>query len=176
MHESNTPEHERQLILSAAAAHMGKARTILEIGTFRFGTTALLALTRPDLLISVDLHQPDMDHHRRAVSDFASQEGFAYHHIVGSSRDMPSVDSVSTILDAYASGVDLLFIDGDHTVGGCTSDWNHYSPMVRSGGMVAIHDSVSADVRGVVSDIESAGRFRVVWADTRAPGLAFVYM
>lgn len=36
--------------------------------------------------------------------------------------------------------VDLLFIDGDHTFEGVKKDWEMYSPLVRSGGMIVFHD------------------------------------
>jgi hypothetical protein len=34
----------------------------------------------------------------------------------------------------------MLFIDGDHTYEGCLKDWTMYSPLVRSGGLIAFHD------------------------------------
>lgn len=36
--------------------------------------------------------------------------------------------------------IDFLFIDGDHSIEGVTSDWESFSPFVRSGGIVAFHD------------------------------------
>jgi predicted O-methyltransferase YrrM len=36
--------------------------------------------------------------------------------------------------------LDYLFIDGDHTYEGVRRDFEMYSPLVRSGGMVAFHD------------------------------------
>lgn len=36
--------------------------------------------------------------------------------------------------------VDFLFIDGDHSIEGVTSDWESFSPFVHSGGIVAFHD------------------------------------
>jgi hypothetical protein len=38
--------------------------------------------------------------------------------------------------------VDLLFIDGDHTLEGVRQDFEMYSPLVRKGGMTAFHDIV----------------------------------
>lgn len=39
--------------------------------------------------------------------------------------------------------VDFLFIDGDHSYAGVKADFELYSPLVRSGGLVALHDIVS---------------------------------
>ena len=36
--------------------------------------------------------------------------------------------------------VDMLFIDGDHTYSGVKADYDMYSPLVRAGGIVALHD------------------------------------
>lgn len=36
--------------------------------------------------------------------------------------------------------IDLLFIDGDHSIRGCDSDFLNYSPLVSSGGYIALHD------------------------------------
>ena len=38
--------------------------------------------------------------------------------------------------------LDLLFIDGDHTLEGVTQDWEMYSPLVADGGLVVFHDIV----------------------------------
>ena len=38
--------------------------------------------------------------------------------------------------------IDFLFIDGDHTYEGVKSDFEMYSPLVRSGGLIALHDIV----------------------------------
>ena len=36
--------------------------------------------------------------------------------------------------------IDFLFIDGDHSIEGVKSDYENFSPFVRSGGIVAFHD------------------------------------
>jgi predicted O-methyltransferase YrrM len=37
--------------------------------------------------------------------------------------------------------VDLVFIDGDHEYGAVRADWEGWSPLVASGGLIALHDS-----------------------------------
>ena len=39
-----------------------------------------------------------------------------------------------------SAGFDFLFIDGDHTYEGVKTDFEMYSPLVRQGGLVALHD------------------------------------
>ncbi len=36
--------------------------------------------------------------------------------------------------------IDVLFIDGDHSTEGMLQDYSDYSPLVRSGGLIAVHD------------------------------------
>jgi hypothetical protein len=37
--------------------------------------------------------------------------------------------------------VDFLFIDGDHSYDGVRRDWDDWTPLVREGGRVALHDA-----------------------------------
>jgi Methyltransferase domain len=41
----------------------------------------------------------------------------------------------------WSEPVDLVFIDGDHSEGGCELDWNVWRPFVRVGGKVVFHDA-----------------------------------
>ena len=36
--------------------------------------------------------------------------------------------------------IDVLFIDGDHSIEGCKFDYKNYAPHVKSGGLIAFHD------------------------------------
>ncbi len=63
--------------------------------------------------------------------------------------------------------VDFIFIDGDHSWEGISSDWRAWSAGLSPGGFIALHDSVS----GGVADISDAGSVRftreVVACDSR---------
>jgi predicted O-methyltransferase YrrM len=41
----------------------------------------------------------------------------------------------------WSGEVDLVFIDGDHSEAGCERDWLCWSPFVRTGGHVVLHDA-----------------------------------
>ncbi len=41
----------------------------------------------------------------------------------------------------WSGEVDLVFIDGDHSEAGCDRDWLCWSPFVRCGGHVVLHDA-----------------------------------
>ena len=41
----------------------------------------------------------------------------------------------------WSGAADLVFIDGDHSEGGCQLDWDRWHPLVAVGGRVAFHDA-----------------------------------
>ena len=47
------------------------------------------------------------------------------------------------------SPYDFLFIDGDHSYDSVRQDWENYSPMVREGGFIALHDILPRPGYGV---------------------------
>jgi predicted O-methyltransferase YrrM len=51
-------------------------------------------------------------------------------------------DSTRTLLERWLDGqrLDFLFIDGDHSYEGVKQDFEMYAPLVRPGGLVALHD------------------------------------
>lgn len=51
---------------------------------------------------------------------------------------------------------DFVFVDGDHSWDGISTDWNAWSGLVAAGGIVALHDSRSTPAR----PIEDAGSVR----------------
>lgn len=58
--------------------------------------------------------------------------------IVGDSHDVATWLRVGEVLNGRRA--DLLFIDGDHTYEGARQDVMAYTPFVRPGGYVALHD------------------------------------
>jgi len=124
-------------------------RVVLEIGTGRGGTLFLLAyVAREDaLLVSIDAPggaytfggRPEYKRRARLYRALGrTRQEIAY--IAGDShRD----ETRARVVDGLrGEPVDLLFIDGDHTREGVELDFRMYSPLVRSGGLVAFHDIV----------------------------------
>ena len=48
-----------------------------------------------------------------------------------------------------AQPIDFMFIDGDHSYEGIKTDWILWSPLVRCGGIIALHDSRSYEGRNI---------------------------
>ena len=63
---------------------------------------------------------------------------FPYFLHIGESRSRPTYNEIEKALKG--NKLDLLFIDGDHTYGGCKGDFRLYKQLVRPGGLIAFHD------------------------------------
>jgi predicted O-methyltransferase YrrM len=116
----------------------------LEIGTAYGGTLFLLCnLSPPDArVISVDLPGGEFGggYPSRKIPLFRKfpRNGQRLHLIRGNSHSAETKDRVLGVL--AGDRLDYLFIDGDHTYAGVKQDFEMYSPLVRSGGIVAFHD------------------------------------
>lgn len=119
----------------------------LEIGTNYGGTLFLLcSLSPPDAqIISVDLPSGRFGggYPRRKAPLFRRfVRGDQELHLLRADSHSPRTkERVMQILDEEK--LDYLFIDADHTYNGVQRDFEMYSPLVRSGGIVAFHDIVT---------------------------------
>jgi predicted O-methyltransferase YrrM len=119
-------------------------QTVLEIGTHRGGTLYFWArLARPDaILVSIDLpggkfgggYSP----FRAPIYRRFAQERQKLHLLRANSHAGSTLEEAKRLLAGQP--IDLLFIDGDHTYEGVKKDWEMYSPLVRSGGLIVFHD------------------------------------
>lgn len=64
--------------------------------------------------------------------------------------------------------LDFLFIDGDHSYDGVRLDYELFSPLVRSGGLVALHDIVpDAETRGRGKSASYSGGVHRFWKELK---------
>jgi hypothetical protein len=79
---------------------------------------------------------------------------------------------LNEVLDWLAGqALDFLFIDGDHSLAGVASDFAMYAPMVRPGGLVALHDIIP-DHRsryGIATACDTGG-VPIFWNELTARG------
>lgn len=121
-------------------------RRILEIGTARGGTLFLLSrVARPDaVLASIDLPEGEFGGGYRPESipllNALPRTGQALRLIRADSHRPTTLDAVRGIF--RDAPLDLLMIDGDHRYEGVRDDFAKYGPLVRPGGLIAIHDIV----------------------------------
>ena len=116
----------------------------LEIGTNYGGTLLLLCNLSPPgaKIISVDLPSGRFGggYPRRKIPLFRKfpKSGQQLHLIRADSHLQETKERVLRILDSEL--LDYLFLDGDHTYEGVRQDFGMYAPLVRSGGIIALHD------------------------------------
>lgn len=127
---------------------LGPAR-IAEIGRFKGGSTFITAaamapgsaLDSYDLHVALrdDLQGPDLD---RELTSALERYGLGdrVRLVVADSRSVPLPDP----------GLGLLFVDGDHSYEGAAADLQRWSPLVRPGGHVVMHDAVDTGGYGNV--------------------------
>jgi cephalosporin hydroxylase len=116
-----------------------RPRTLVEIGTNFGGSLFLLArVAAPDaLIVAVDLptsYEPSRDALFRAFAGPRQEVRLVWK----DSHDPAALDAVREALDRRP--VDFLHVDGDHSLAGVRRDFEMYAPLVRPGGLVALHD------------------------------------
>jgi len=136
--ETQTTEAERACL----ARHAASRRRLVEIGVWHgVTTTRLRAAMAPDgVLLAVDPFPTG----RLGVS---LQRSIARREVArvrnGHVRWVRLTGAEAA--ERYAAGgeppVDLVFIDGDHGYDAIRADWEGWSPLVATGGVVALHDS-----------------------------------
>ncbi len=129
------------------ASRLGPNSTIVEIGSWKGKSTYCLARgLRHGRVIAIDPFD--------ASGEQGSHEIYLVHR--GSAplleqftrrmRDLGVADKIE-VLHGYSTQfvgqiprIDLLFIDGDHSIDGCGFDYMNYAPALVQGGYIAFHD------------------------------------
>ena len=138
---------------------------VVEIGSLLGGTLWYWIQNAPKnaSIISIDLplenhdarRQQQKDSHEFIWKQWADQKSVHLTVIPGSSHDPEIVKQVGPI--------DFLFIDGDHSYEGVKKDFCDYGPLVRAGGIIALHDILwtpywtSIEVNRLWDEIKAAG-------------------
>jgi cephalosporin hydroxylase len=119
---------------------------VVEIGTYKGGTLRCWAAMCPERtsFVSVDLPGGTFgggcsDEEAARFTDFLKPGQT----LTTIRADSHAPETLSRVQQALAGRpVDFLFIDGDHSYAGVKADYEQYSGLVRSGGLVAFHDIV----------------------------------
>jgi len=150
--ETQTTETERACL----ARHASGRKRLAEIGVWHGVTTRLLrsVMAADGVLFAIDPYRPGR-------LGFSTQRVIARTG-VGKVRNGQVVWLRTTGVEAardprvLAGGIDYVFIDGDHSYEGIRNDWESWSPLLKTGGVVCLHDSQAYPGRG----IEDAGSVR----------------
>ena len=122
-------------------------------------------------VISVDWQVPKSD--SRHAAQRRGQEIFwpqwaaeARVHLTVFNADSTRPETVAKVKDAVTQ-VDFLFIDGGHDYATVKADYFHYRPLVRRGGLIALHDIQGiSDVARFWNEIKGA----TAWEECCQPG------
>ncbi len=116
-----------------------RPKVILEIGTARGGTLLIWSSLASETVISCDLQ--DMRVQGELFRAFPPPGSHCRVTLLSGNSHQPAFrQRVAAALGGRKA--DFLFIDGDHTVGGVTADFNDYREFVRPGGLIGFHDIV----------------------------------
>lgn len=113
-------------------------------GNFVLTGNTLEAFFQDTLVFGIGIDLPNQHRwggHNINPRQTVKQLGIEFDHeiILGNSRATATIEQVKKLLGDEK--LDLLFIDGDHSKAGCEADWNHYNQFVKSGGIIALHDT-----------------------------------
>lgn len=147
-------------------------KTFVEIGTEAGGTNFLIsrAIESVDRVLAVDLWV-----HNRARLARYTRSGVEFTAINGDSAAAATVAGVERALAGRK--IDLLFIDGDHSLAGVLADLRLYRSFVVPHGLIAFHDIVPDErLRSGRPSRAYAGEVPVLWEclRTRFPHHEFV--
>jgi predicted O-methyltransferase YrrM len=136
--------------LYQTARRVGPSGTIVEIGSWKGKSTYCLAKgLRSGRVIAIDPFNCFGDQESAKIYDQTKGEA----PLIEQFRRNMATRGVLARVDAWqgtsgdfleriagVGGIDLLFIDGDHSIEGCDFDFRHYSPHLKPGGYLMFHD------------------------------------
>lgn len=130
-----------------------QCKCILEIGTYRGGTLFVFSQVAAEnaTVISVDMSMTVLGNlYRVCQKPLLSRLVRKGQSLLLLRKDSHRDDTLESIKRAlHGQTLDFLFIDGDHSYEGVRKDFEMYSPLVRSGGLLAFHDIRISEDLGV---------------------------
>lgn len=136
MNEYDAEQRIEEVVWFYRACEIIKPKVIVEIGLKEAGNMKILSmhLGKGDLVIGMDWCK----HRDSCVIPWADEAECDVVHVHGNSQDEAVQLELKEVLEGRE--IDVLFIDGDHSTEGMLSDYKNYSPFVRNGGIIAVHD------------------------------------
>lgn len=140
-----TFHHHYHILFDIAETFGDKKINYVEIGAYAGGSSCLM-LQRPNTtIISIDLGEPiPKGVVLENVINYKNNNNY-YKYIQGNSQ---LIEAKNQVVDAlansrvlgYSNKIDILFIDGDHSLNGVIADFNMYSDLVVVGGYIIFDD------------------------------------
>lgn len=150
------PEDEGIALCEAAGSFLRRGGAGVEIGTYCGKSTVYLgaaARAAGATIVTVDHHrgseehQPGWEYHDSALVDPHAGRLDTAGRLRRTLYDADLEDTVVTVIGGSArvaavwgTPLDLLFIDGGHSMAAAQADFDGWAPHVRTGGALVIHD------------------------------------
>ncbi len=137
-------QHSSEFVELAKLVKEQKCKYLLEIGTYRGGTLFVFSQLAENnaTVISIDYSTTFLGIFYRAGQwpffRKLIRKGQSLFLLRKDSHKPETLTSIEHALQGHK--LDFLFIDGDHAYQGVRKDFEMYSPLVRSGGLIAFHD------------------------------------
>lgn len=131
------------------AASLGFNSKIVEIGSWKGKSTYCLAKgLKSGQVIAIDPFDASGDEGSGSADTYKNLKGVSS--LLSQFEENMRVRGVRDKIEIYKgfsqdfagdiSNIDLLFIDGDHSIEGCKNDYLNYIPHLKKGGYIAFHD------------------------------------
>jgi predicted O-methyltransferase YrrM len=140
---------QEALGLYQAARSLRRGATIVEIGSWQGKSTYCLAMgLRSGALHAIDPFNADSGEDTDSEGAYKEKKGNR-DLLAQFKQNMQERNVLNKIVvrQGYSQQfhqafdtIDLLFIDGDHSINGCSLDFELYAPKVPAGGLIAFHD------------------------------------
>ena len=161
-----SPWEIEQLLLELE--RIAPIRRVVEIGVFEGDSLRYWrAFLDPELLIGID---PEP----RLILGL----DVGVHLIAAPSQDESTYGEVLRLL--AGEEIDLLYLDGDHRYEPLRHDWDLYSPHVRSGGIIVLHDAQirwneTVDTYKLWPELIEGRRSKLLWDGAGGTGLGIIF-
>jgi predicted O-methyltransferase YrrM len=116
-------------------------KRFLEIGTSNGGTLFAVSRVIDDnaTIVSIDLSYDKLwGIFNIKLYNYLGKKEQKLHFFELDSHNLNTLSKIKSIFNN--EDIDLLFIDGDHSYDGVKMDFEMYSPLVKKGGIIAVHD------------------------------------
>jgi len=147
-----------------------RPKRIIEVGTYAgtascFLAAAQYAYQKERNLTLVELKEENTRKTRENLAKLNLEEGVTIH--IGDSAEIAKSGKIEVS--------DFMFIDADHKLSGVTRDVNAYWPLLKSEGIMVLHDSISWNgVRTVTNKLEASQNNVFTLASSLASGISVI--
>lgn len=156
----NVRTHTRQIEHEVLGKYVQGRRHIVELGVFEGATSLVLRKA-----MAIDGKLWCIDPFPRGRFGISYQYSIAFREVNKSTNG--TVEFIQKLSHEAVQGwrepIDMLFIDADHSYQAVRRDWDDWSPYVKAGGIIALHDSRSLKYPGPLKLVQEISAVEVAY-------------